>query len=265
MAQEEKQVAKETDVQVGFDSQKSFGLVWQQAQAYAASTMVPKEFRGNASNCMIAIELAHRTKSSVFSVMQNIGIINGRPSFSAKFKTGCINSSGKFSVLRYEWKGKEQAPDWGCRAYATDLRTGEVLYGTWITKEMAEKEGWWSKKNKETGKETSKWQSMPEQMFRYRAASFFVDAYAPEISLGMYTTDELEDMGEPKYAGNNFEDAQAEMNAEVAHELEAPKAVDFSSDAQMEVPQEVMQEAPAPVQQAKAEAPKATRPVWANR
>ena len=39
----------------------------------------------------------------------------------------------------------------------------------------------------------SKWQTMPEQMLRYRAASFFVRAYAPELSLGLATREEVED------------------------------------------------------------------------
>ena len=56
-----------------------------------------------------------------------------------------------------------------------------------ITIAMAKAEGWYSK----TG---SKWQTMPEQMLRYRSAAFFVRAYAPEISLGIATDDEARDI-----------------------------------------------------------------------
>jgi hypothetical protein len=51
---------------------------------------------------------------------------------------------------------------------------------------MAKAEGWYAKNG-------SKWQTMPEQMLRYRAASFFVRAYAPELSLGLATREEIED------------------------------------------------------------------------
>jgi hypothetical protein len=37
---------------------------------------------------------------------------------------------------------------------------------------------------------------MPEQMLRYRAAAFFARIYAPDITLGMQTSDELRDAPE---------------------------------------------------------------------
>jgi hypothetical protein len=51
---------------------------------------------------------------------------------------------------------------------------------------MAKKEGWY-------GKTGSKWQTMPQQMLMYRAASWFVRAYAPEIAMGLHTSDEIRD------------------------------------------------------------------------
>jgi hypothetical protein len=52
---------------------------------------------------------------------------------------------------------------------------------------MAKAEGWFDKSG-------SKWKTMPEQMLRYRSASFFVRAYAPELSLGIATDDEARDV-----------------------------------------------------------------------
>ncbi|WP_252151905.1 hypothetical protein [Acinetobacter sp. ANC 4177] len=48
---------------------------------------------------------------------------------------------------------------------------------------MAVKEGWYQKNG-------SKWQSMPEQMLRYRAASFFGRIYAPDLLMGLRTQEE---------------------------------------------------------------------------
>ena len=58
-----------------------------------------------------------------------------------------------------------------------------------FTNEMAIKEGWYTKAG-------SKWTTMERQMLMYRSASFWVRAYAPEISMGMYTVEEAQDMGE---------------------------------------------------------------------
>jgi len=56
-----------------------------------------------------------------------------------------------------------------------------------VSLEMAKAEGWATK----TG---SKWKTMPELMLRYRAAAFLIRTTAPEIGLGLYTTDELRDI-----------------------------------------------------------------------
>jgi hypothetical protein len=58
---------------------------------------------------------------------------------------------------------------------------------------MAKREGWYSRRDK-YGNETSKWQTMPELMLRYRAAAFFGRLYAPEILMGMQANDEVEDI-----------------------------------------------------------------------
>ena len=121
---------------------------------------------------------------------------------------------------------------------------------------MAKKEGWY-------GKSGSKWQTMPQLMLQYRAAAFLIRTTAPEIMMGMEAADELEDIGgRPKYVGNNFDDDQAEMNAEVTKELEAPKMVDFTDDAKTEVPQKVLQPEPAPVAKEAPQAVKKAQPSW---
>ena len=52
---------------------------------------------------------------------------------------------------------------------------------------MVDAEGW-RKKN------GSKWVTMGELMFIYRAAAFWTRIFAPELSLGMHTSDEVEDI-----------------------------------------------------------------------
>lgn len=235
---DEKQLAPSENYSLDFNSKGGFGLAWQQAQAFASSTMVPAEYRDNPSNCMIAIEMAMRTRSSVFATMQSLAIVKGRPSFSAQFLIGCLNACGKYSPLRFEEIGGPKDKEWAVRAYATEIKTGEKLYGAWISRDMAIKEGWWSKKDK-GGNEISKWQTMPEQMFRYRAAAFFVRVYAPEISLGMYTTDELQDI-EAETPSMKFAGKQEALKEEVAQIAAAPVAAPT-------MPIEVKQEA-APAQ-----------------
>jgi len=171
-----------------FGSKDNFESAQRMAKCLAASAIVPKNYQGQdgLANCIVALEMANRIGASPLMVMQNLYIVHGMPGWSSKFLIACLNSSSRFKTpIRYEFKGKPNTDEWGCRAYATDS-SDEVLYGSWITIGMAKQENWY-------GKDGSKWKTMPEQMLRYRAAAFFQRAYAPEISMGMLTKEEFED------------------------------------------------------------------------
>lgn len=170
-----------TDMSNPFSSMASFEAAQRMALALSKSTMIPKEYQNNIPNCLIALEISQRLRASVLMVMQNLYIVHGKPGWSAQYIISAINSCGKFSPLRFKITEDE------CTAYAVELKTGETLFGTRITIEMAKKEGWYDKNG-------SKWKTMPEQMLRYRAASFFGKIYAPEILMGFQTVEEIEDM-----------------------------------------------------------------------
>lgn len=169
------------------------------ARMYAMSNFIPDSYKYRnrqpldpnvvVANCTIAIEMATRMGANPLMVMQNLYIVHGQPSFSSKFLIACINASKRFSPLRYEFRGEEGTDEYACRvvAYETsDVKHKEPLAGDWISLRMAKAEGWASK----TG---SKWLTMPTQMLRYRAAAFWQRSYCPEISMGLITTEEVND------------------------------------------------------------------------
>lgn len=174
-------------VRADFFDLQGFELLQRVAKAFAASTLVPAHYQGNLANCMIALNIARRLKADELMVMQNLYIVHGSPGWSAKFLIACVNTCGRFSALRYEWKGTPGADDFGCRAWAIERETDERLNGVWIDWKMVKAEGW----SKKSG---SKWLTMPDQMFVYRAAAFWQRAYAPEISMGLNTAEEMADV-----------------------------------------------------------------------
>ena len=171
-----------------FSSENAFVSVQRMAKALASSTLVPDSYRGEANlgNCIIALELSQRIGASVMAVMQSMVPIHGKPTWSASFLIATVNSCGRFSPMRFRWVGKEGTDDWGCRAYAVEREGNLELVGALVTIAMAKAEGWYSKNG-------SKWKTMPEQMLQYRAAAFWCRAYAPEIALGMHTSEEVHD------------------------------------------------------------------------
>ncbi|OPX87763.1 MAG: hypothetical protein A4E53_02385 [Pelotomaculum sp. PtaB.Bin104] len=174
------------DIIPGFGSQLSFELAQRAAKLLASSTLVPKEYQNNLPNCVIALNMASRMNADPLMVMQNLYIVHGRPGWSSQFLISTFNTSGKYSALRYEWTGKEGSDTWGCKAWAIEKATGEKLEGSTITIALAKKEGWYDKSG-------SKWKTMPQQMLMYRAASWFIRAYAPELAMGMHTAEEIAD------------------------------------------------------------------------
>lgn len=179
-------------VSVGLVDGQSFILAQRIATMLSQSDLMPKSYQGNVPNCIIVLNMAARMGADPLMVAQNLYVVHGNPAWSAQFLIAAFNSTSKYSCLRYEFKGEEGADGWGCRAWAVEKETGERLDGPLITVALAKKMGWWSKIDK-NGKEASKWQTMPEQMLRYRAAAWFVRAYAPEIAMGLQTVEEAQD------------------------------------------------------------------------
>ena len=171
-----------------FSSENAFVSVQRMAKALASSTLVPDVYRGEANlgNCIIALELSQRIGASVMAVMQSMVPIHGKPTWSASFLIATVNSCGRFSPMRFRWVGKEGTDEWGCRAFAVERDSNLELVGALVTIAMAKVEGWY-------GKSGSKWKTMPEQMLQYRAGAFWCRTYAPEIALGMHTSEEVQD------------------------------------------------------------------------
>lgn len=216
-------------VTMGFGSLQSFELMQRAANLLASSTLVPAAYRkviekldkyGNVkesrenpnalANAVVALNMAQRMGADPLMVMQNLYIVEGRPSWSSQWIIAAINGSGRFSPLRFDikvlgkknvertetvWEGgnrtsvtkKVDILDKVCIAWAIEKETGERLESPAVSIEMAVKEGWYTKNG-------SKWQTMDEVMLRYRTASFFGKLYAPELLMGLQTVEEAQDI-----------------------------------------------------------------------
>lgn len=210
----------------GFGSLQSFELAMRQAKLLSSSTLVPAQYRQivekkkgrdviweeNANavpNCVIAMNMAQRMNADPLMVMQNLYIVEGRPSWSSQWIIAAINGCKRFSPLRFkmenlgqkeveytttEWANGEKSikkhkvtiDNMKCTAWAIEKETGEEITSPAVTIDMAVKEGWYQKNG-------SKWQTMPEVMLRYRTASFFGKLYAPELLMGLPSSEEVID------------------------------------------------------------------------
>ena len=200
------QTNKVTDYSLGiFGTSDNFIMAMQMAKALSESTIVPQTYQKNPSNCLIAIEQAQRMNISPLMVMQNLYPIQGKPSWSSKFLIASINASRKFDMeLQYdETKDKDGKP-YSCVAWT--MKNGRRIEGMEVNMQMAKDEGW-------LGKNGSKWKTMPQLMLRYRAASFSSSLNCPELTMGIYTKEEIEDNDFNEYP---MEDLQAQVQKDIA-------------------------------------------------
>lgn len=226
--------------------------------------MAPEQATKQASlaavaNCMIAIDIATRIGASPLMVMQNLVIIYGRPSWSSKFLISTVNTCGRFEPLKFRFteKGKlgkfnytEYSKEWvnnpngkgyyrntpitkefdgskimdlECVAYTTAKGSKDVLESSPISIRMAVDEGWYTKNG-------SKWQTMPRQMLMYRAASFWTSVYAPELSMGMRTIEEVQDAEYVEIKDDDNLDATAQVEQEKQQQANK-ETIGFGDDA----------------------------------
>lgn len=217
-----------TDIVPGFSSLQGFELAQRAAKLLAQSSLVPKEYQGNLPNCVVALNMAARMNADPLMVMQNLYIVHGRPGWSSQFLISTFNTSGKFSALRYEWVGEEGKDSWGCRAWAIEKATEEKLVGSTVTIGLAKKEGWYQKNG-------SKWQTMPQQMLMYRAAAWFIRAYAPELAMGMHTEEEIIDITPDEYRVVRDIEREVQENANT-------ETIDIEPDGTTDAPAETKTE-----------------------
>ncbi|QXG34008.1 hypothetical protein [Pseudomonas viridiflava] len=234
------------------------------AKALAGSTLVPVQYRAFSEtkeygrvighvpnpaglpNCVVALNMALRMGADPLMVMQNLYVIEGRPSWSSQFIIAMLNSCGRFSPLRFDlsepgkaeeltysatfWKDgkkvteqrKAKIKHQTCTAWVIEKETGDRLNGPTISMQMAIDEGWLTKNG-------SKWLTMPEVMLRYRAASMLGRLYAPELLMGLQSREEVEDFIDATADGAGT--YSVDMNDLRNKEPEAPSIIEENGDS----------------------------------
>ena len=222
-------VSQPTQVGFNFFDPVQFDTMQRVCKLFASSELVPDMYKVSdknpiekaMANCMIAIEIAQRIGASPLMVMQNMVPIYGKPSWSSKFLVATVNTCGRFNPLQYRFTEKgmlgmvdytdyvwdnasrskravtkqfdgKKVMDIESVAYTTAKGSDKMLESSPVSIRLAIQEGWYTKNG-------SKWQTMTKQMLMYRAASFWTSAYAPELSMGMKTIEENQDIQDVDY------------------------------------------------------------------
>lgn len=160
------------------------------AQMFAQSDLVPPHFQGKVANCSIVLHMAYRMNIDPMMAFQNMHVVHGNPGISAQLGIALANQSGIFvGPITFVQTG---TADNLIITAKGKLANGGTEVSTTVSYKQAMEAGW--PRSKEGIKPF--WKAMPEQMLKYRAATFLIRTYAPQVLLGMHTAEEWEDQGD---------------------------------------------------------------------
>ena len=155
---------------------------------------IPKHLQGNAGDCFAIVMQAMQWGMNPFAVAQKTHLVNGVLGYEAQLVNAVINSRAPITTrLNYEWFG-----DWskvnGKTSNADDV--GVIVSAT-MKGETEPRVLSVSMAQVGNVRNSPLWVNDPRQQLAYLATKRWSRLYCPDVILGVYTADEVEDF-EPK-------------------------------------------------------------------
>jgi len=152
----------------------------------ALSPLFPEHLRKGSketaiANGVLVMNMASRLNEDPLTVAQNIYFVGGKPGWSSSYMIGKANQHGVFKNP-ISWDLKGSGDNLSVTAFAELASTGKKVTAT-CDMAMAKAESW---------TKNPKYRSMPEQMLRYRSATFLIRLYCPEVMVGVPAQVEVE-------------------------------------------------------------------------
>jgi hypothetical protein len=153
------------------------------ANYLADSDMVPKDFKGKPGNCLIAMQWGAEVGLQPLQALQNIAVINGRPSLWGDSLIALVRASPACEYILEEDDGKMAT----CRV----KRRGEPEQARTFSMDDAKAAGLQGKQGP--------WSQYPKRMRQMRARAFAMRDVFPDVLRGMPVAEEVMDI--PKDMG----------------------------------------------------------------
>jgi len=192
----------------------------------AMSPLFPEHLRKGSmesalANGVLVINMAMRLREDPLTVAQNIYFVGGKPGWNTTYMIAKANMHGVFKDV-IDWEVKGKGDSLSVTAFGILKTTGKRVSVT-CDMDMAKREGW---------TKNAKYQSMPEQMLRYRSAAFLIRLYCPEVMIGLPAQVELE--MEVRDITPASEPVTVKANAEAPIEAKPVKAPEDRATAAVE-------------------------------
>jgi hypothetical protein len=149
------------------------------AQIIANSTMVPKNYQGKPGDILVAVQMGAELGLKPIQALQNIAVINGRPSVYGDALLALVQAHPSFEDVKEAFDEKTNT------AFCSVKRKNQDEYTVSFSSEDAKKAGLWGK--------AGPWSQYPKRMLQMRARSFALrDKFADALS-GLIMAEEAQD------------------------------------------------------------------------
>lgn len=159
---------------------RNLGEAMELAKVMANSDIVPNEFRKKPENILIAIQLGAEVGLAPMQALQNIYVVNGKPSMWGDAVLGLIKGSGLLEDFEETFDEKAQRAT--CRSRRKDNKTDVIRT---FSMEDAKKSGLWGKQGP--------WTNYPNRMLQMRARSWNLRDNFPDVLKGLNVREEVQD------------------------------------------------------------------------
>lgn len=156
---------------------------------------VPKHLAGNVADCMAVTMQAVQWKMNPFAVAQKTHIVNGTLDYEAQLVNAVIVTSGAINGrFKYEYIGNWDAFQKTDKKHDDEIKLNlGIKVGAILTGEQNITWGEPLYLSNVTIRNSPLWKTAPKQQIAYLAVKYWARLYCPEVILGVYSTDELEE------------------------------------------------------------------------
>ena len=148
----------------------------------ANSELAPKDFKGKPANVLIAMQMGAEVGLAPMAALQNIAVINGRPSLWGDAALAVVMSHPD-----YEWHKEAIAGENDNRTAVFEIkRKGHEIAVSKFSVKQAKDAGLWTKEGP--------WKTYPDRMLQMRARGFGMRDKFPDALRGMAIAEEAMDI-----------------------------------------------------------------------
>lgn len=162
---------------------KNLNDAWRFASMTARSELCPKDFKGKPESVLIAMQMGYELGLQPMQALQNIAVINGRPTLWGDAMLAIVEDSGLLEDFWEDLEGQGEQMVAVCYSKRPNRSKGRT---TRFSVQDAKTAGLWGK--------SGPWQSYPTRMLQMRARGWNLRDNYPDVLKGMYTREEAIDM-----------------------------------------------------------------------